>query len=228
MHWLAVSPDGRTLATAAGGKNPDTGQMSIDLWDVATRKRRPIDFAESDETFSAAFSPDGNLLATSHARGHIQIWNVRTGKRLHQLHGHTKACFRLCFSKDGSFFASAGADGKIIVWDTATLKQRVVCDGPYMAYSVAISADDSMLAVARSDSSVEVWEAVTGERRAVLLGHTDGVRTVAFRHDGLRFASGARKRAPTVKVWDTAKALGDVQVMPLKTGGLQSTTLTNS
>ncbi len=35
MHWLAVSPDGRTLADPGGRKDSDTGQMSIVLWDVA-------------------------------------------------------------------------------------------------------------------------------------------------------------------------------------------------
>ena len=59
------------------------------------------------------------------------------------------------------------------------------------------------------DRTVRLWDAGSGQPIGQpLLGHTDGVRAVAFSPDGKRIVSGSLDR--TVRVWDavTGQALG--------------------
>jgi WD40 repeat protein len=71
------SPNGQILAVPAG----PFGQVritSIKLWDVASQ--RPLRTIEYYAFFwGVAFTPDGALLATTHADGSIRLWDVQTG-----------------------------------------------------------------------------------------------------------------------------------------------------
>jgi WD40 repeat protein len=70
---LAVSPDGRTLATARCDK-------TLQLWDLLTGKElmRQSGYAGSVQTMT--FSPSGKYLATSHEEGAILVWDVSLPK----------------------------------------------------------------------------------------------------------------------------------------------------
>ena len=61
--------------------------------------------------------------------------------------------------------------------------------GKGVAYDIAYSPDGTQLAVA---SSIGVWlyDANTGVEVALLTGHTEGARSVAFSPDGITLASG--------------------------------------
>lgn len=64
---LAISPDGRTLATAAAKK--------ISLWSLADYRllgRLP----QEEDASAICFSPDGKLLATAEPKGRLRLWNL--------------------------------------------------------------------------------------------------------------------------------------------------------
>ena len=50
------------------------------------------------------------------------------------------------------------------------------------------------------DNTVKVWNADKGTDLLTLPGHTDGVRSAAFNHDGTRISSASGDQ--TVRVWD--------------------------
>jgi WD40 repeat protein len=66
---VAFSPDGRTLATTAGG--------SIRLWDTATQQEigAPMT-AGPDPLYAVAFSADGGTLTTAGGDGTARSWDV--------------------------------------------------------------------------------------------------------------------------------------------------------
>jgi WD40 repeat protein len=113
---LAFSPDGKLLVSAATGYTPVT------VWRVEDGKELHR-FSEDDKNRSwyewspAAFSPDGQLLATATQKHEIVLWELATAKATSRLAGHTRAVHALAFTPDGGRLISGSADATLLVWD---------------------------------------------------------------------------------------------------------------
>ena len=70
LHSLALSPDGKSLAT---GDQDGT----IKLWDVQTGRERAAIKGHRGTIWSVAFSPDGKTLASGSHDKTIKLWNVQ-------------------------------------------------------------------------------------------------------------------------------------------------------
>jgi len=70
VNGVTFSPDGKTLA--------EVGQDHTAVWNLATGQ--PTDLADPDGrgTRTAAFSPDGKLLAVTDGNGHVYLWGTAT------------------------------------------------------------------------------------------------------------------------------------------------------
>jgi len=83
IRQLAVSPDGKTIASVAD-------DMVCKLWDAKSGKeiRRFTDHAPvtpdnyPSMLYAVAFSADGNLLATGDKTGHTAIWDPSAGEKV--------------------------------------------------------------------------------------------------------------------------------------------------
>jgi WD40 repeat protein len=116
---IAFSPDGKTIATAAGQgvdrRRPI--QPDIVLWDTATGDERLQIAMPEGKLSQIAFSPDGRLLASVGETEAILLWDTRTGKEVGRFTGHRGRIRTLSFAPDGKTLASGGFDSTVLIWD---------------------------------------------------------------------------------------------------------------
>jgi len=195
---LAFSPDGARLAL--GGP---------DVWSIAASHRvwRKSPFEGVAAARSAAFSPDGSLLAEGYSGyervRRIVLWDTETREPVGSLEWESPlGAFDvpIAFSPDGTSLASGTCDNLVRLWNVPTKSLRYVCSGHSGAInSVAYSPDGTLVASGSDDGTVRLWDAATGKLARVFVGHTATVYSVAFSPDGALLASGSADG--TVKLW---------------------------
>jgi RNA polymerase sigma factor (sigma-70 family) len=117
-HTSALSPDGRTVASAGRfGKN-------VELREVLTGESRGTLTGESDMVFEIAFSPDGRTVATANMDGTVRFFDPFTAKQLGKLEGHRGWVQSVAFSPDGRTLVSGSIDTTALVWDVTRFTQR--------------------------------------------------------------------------------------------------------
>jgi RNA polymerase sigma factor (sigma-70 family) len=126
MRALAVSPDGRVLASG------DLGQeRAVRFWDLATGQEIHSVKGHQLAVTCAAWSPDGRMLASGDDRSYggdqgvntIRLWDGATGKELAHYGGINTNVTALAFSPDGAYLAAGLRDSTILVWDVRPAAQ---------------------------------------------------------------------------------------------------------
>lgn len=138
-----------------------TGDDTINLWNMVTRKFYGSLVATDKVVRTIAFSPDGKDLATSYQNHAIIIWDLTKKKRRCVLKGHVDNVNELAFSSDGRLLASGSMDSSVRLWDPATGELLGVLQGhrgPILA--MAISSDGRAI-ISKSASTVTVWDTNT-------------------------------------------------------------------
>jgi WD40 repeat protein len=169
---LAYSPDGRLLSINDCLRVEVAGvcvEANVKLFDVATGETVQNLPGHSAFVWSAAFSPDGRMLATASADNTIILWDVASGEPIGStLSNHGGPVRRVAFSPDGSRLVSAGLDNVVILWDVASGQ---AIGGPLAVYSnnamdAIFSADGEHVvsasldgSITLSDVSLESWRA---------------------------------------------------------------------
>src|ERR1044072_1332961 len=73
VHSVAVSPDGKQLATAGF-------DSTVKLWEIATGKNTATLTGHTGPVYCVAYRPDGKALASSSADKTIRLWNLADHK----------------------------------------------------------------------------------------------------------------------------------------------------
>jgi WD40 repeat protein len=110
---VVFSPDGQTLASVS--KNQDGMDLGmVELWRAADGERLyPLEMAGA---MRAAFSKDGDTLATGSYDHTVRLWRAADGALLKILYGHGDYVTDLAFSPSGALLASGSYDGTVILW----------------------------------------------------------------------------------------------------------------
>ncbi len=210
---LALSPDGRVLASL------HYNGEKIGLWDLSSGKSiRWFSGRAFWVVLTAAFSPDGRILATGlepwpetydyyECRDTVQLWDVASGQPLRFLEGDVPGhegpgvVPSVGFSPDGSILASGSRNGSIKLWDVATGERRSTLTWPGGDVdALAFSPDGATLASGDEAGVVSLWDVAANRKPHKLKGHEGAVLSVAFSPDGRLVASGSGDA--TIKLWD--------------------------
>jgi WD40 repeat protein/beta-lactamase regulating signal transducer with metallopeptidase domain len=232
INAVAFSPDGKTLAVgynpySGPDENPlggsDDKPGGVQLWDVAAGKAKHRLEGLRAKVLALAFSGDGKMLVTGggtmpSARekyGEVKVWEVASAKLLDDLPRSRYWVEAVAFSADGRTVAASGGTfglpSDVNLWDLQSWRNRsgltlrghkgtVACAA--LAPERTGGANSPLLATGGYDKTIRLWDLALGKEVAVLSGHTDVVRCLAFSPDGKTLASASTDK--TVRLWDVA------------------------
>src|SRR5262249_9721725 len=141
---VALSPDGKTLASTSYVGPFGKQKSAIHLWDLAAGPHTRELAGDRPTIYRLAFSPDGKALASGGDDG-TTVWEVATGRMLIKPAGHEYTpC--VAFTPGGKSLITGGG---------GFLRERSIADGRVVrsfdtgityTYAAAFSADGKTLA----------------------------------------------------------------------------------
>ena len=153
----AFSPDGKTLASAAG--------RIITLWDVVTGQ--PVATLEGPlrRVSHITYSPDGNTLASVSWDRTVRLWDIATKQNIETFEGDSRY---VAFSPDGTLLVFHKLNVGVKVWNRMTRTMATIDEDYFMAFL----PDSSMMILRnysfRRGETISVWDAKTSTFIAAL------------------------------------------------------------
>ena len=143
------------------------------IWDLSQREV-VLRLRPNSDTRDLAFQPNGSLLASAHADGHLRLWDLRSGERVADLQSHEDAINQLTFSQTGRTIATVSDDGTIRLWLADLhcpigIVERRATD----AMAVAFAPDDTAI--------IAGWGVGNYDASTVLLWEIDSSREMPIR-----------------------------------------------
>lgn len=233
VHSLDVSPDGQVLAAGTfdgparllrvkDGKllqtfpdaqvnlhfSPD-GQMllavqyTVQFWQVRSGLLRDTYEWWSGAAESAAYSPDGKLLAVGLERDGVEVLKSAERKVLFSMKWETKfynPVSAITFSPDSRLLATGDREPTVRLWSRKDGRLVSALEGHSSDIeALAFSPDGKILASASTDNTVRLWNVENGSLLQIL-EHPGPVLDVAFSPDGQLLASACGDG--TIRLWD--------------------------
>jgi WD40 repeat protein len=193
----AVSPDGRTLATARFKASETHTRSWIELRDAITGKL----LRQSDEQPHAlsglAYSPDSTWLLTwGPGPGTTALWKVATLRAPRPLfQSLASAINQAAFSRDGRTLLVGCRDAKARLWDVARDEEIDSQRSLHHAYpitAVVFNPNGSRVVTGCHAGTVRVWNATRGTMLNELRQNAGEIVALAFRPSGQMLLTASR------------------------------------
>lgn len=200
---MALSSDGRHLATIGPPWSPQVLPTLLQVFDLQTGNRIFAYQAENEEFLPVVFHPDGLSLAVAGRGGAVKIIDTSTGNVRLVIPSKDNFIMALAYSPDGNILATGGADGFVRLYESKTGKLFEEWDINLGSLSAVKFSPNGALIGVTSDrtNEIKILNANTGRDVTVLVGHTNSNWNLDFSSDGTRvFTTG---RDGTIRIWDT-------------------------
>jgi WD40 repeat protein/serine/threonine protein kinase len=203
--------------------SPDSKQLAVgmcyrfELYDLASKTRKHVQFAGHGVCNAVAFSPDGKTFAGGFRSGIMHVWDTATWHEKYLEQGHLQYVRGLALSPDGGKVLSAGNDGTLRQWDllrpgSNQIIQRFIADDIYAQSDppgsavAAYSPNGKMLAMLvrgvgyysfHDEQALLAWDTPGLKKRWSVPGL---MNSVAFSANGKTVAGSCGD--DTIRLWD--------------------------
>ncbi len=181
---LAISPDGKILATA-------DVQPVIRLWDTQTWQEKEAIKGHGNVIRSLAFRPDGTHLASGSLDQSTRIWNLSSNVKdvITLTDTEAQAGFsNALFTPNGQkIIAASSRAARASIWDSVSGRKLAELKGHTIPanisgsfFPLAVSSDSRLIATGSTDKRVKIWEVETGREISAISGLPFLPMTLAF------------------------------------------------
>ncbi|MBI1325815.1 protein kinase [bacterium] len=180
VNRLAYHPDGRRLAV--------TGSEVVVVHDPATGRKLHEIRVHKRWIYCAAYSPDGNWLATGGWDRTVNICDARTGEEKFEIFAHQGFVLDLAFGPDSKTLATTSEDRSVRLWEIPSGRPLATFHGHTdFVQALSYRSDGQEVCTGSLDGSIRFWD--LKKSRPVVIEHTGWVENIAFRRDGQRVIS---------------------------------------
>jgi len=203
VHWVTISPDGKTVAASLFG-----GWIVL----IDTRTAGSSRFRAYREGYvTTKFSPDGRYLAYFTEIGQVGIWDIDLHKTRILGH-HGKRIYAADISNDGKLIATSGDDKTVQIWNTSTGSARQVGEtGEKAIWSVSFGPRSRLLATVSEDGTARIMDLSSASGVRTLDTEGEKVKWARFSRDSEFLVSSSDKG---VRTWDLSS--GTSKLIPEK------------